>query len=471
VRENCNGRPHDNWTWNHARADQHPPKDWGDAYVWLALAGRGAGKTRSGSEWTHRYARANPGCYIGLVAPTTSDARDVIVEGNSGILATAHPAFRPEWEPSKRRLTWPNGSTATTFSDDTPERLRGPQHHALWFDELAAYKNLDTTWSNALFGLRLGQHPKVLITTTPKPLKFLRDLVADEQTIVRTASTYDNLDNLARTYRDTVIARYAGTALGEQELHAQILDDNFGEALWVPGDLRNDQDMPIPATELGWHVIAVDPGVTTGGDATGIVVMAATGEREPQRRRGVVLADITMVKASPEQWSQRIVNTYHALPQPCIVIAESNQGGELVSTVIHQIDPTVPVSLVHSHKSKEVRADPVVMAYRMHRVVHVPGLTDLEGEMTGWIPGISKESPNRIDALVHGMTALLINSNALRTYGAVRRASTSTRGFYSAEGITARSASLADLQARRETRWGRRPKTAGAAQTEQASTG
>jgi len=430
----------------------------GEHYYAEGFVNHNSGKTRAGSEWTHRYARANPGCYIGLIAPTTSDARDVIVEGESGILATSHPAFRPEWEPSKRRLTWPNGSTATTFSDDTPERLRGPQHGAIWFDELAAYKNLDTTWSNALFGLRLGQHPKLLITTTPKPLRFLRELVKDPQMIVSTASTYDNIANLAVTFRQTVIKRYEGTALGEQELNAIILEDDFGEAMWIPSDIQR-LDIPIQQSELGWHVIAVDPGVTTGGDATGIVVMAATSEREPQRRRGVVLADQTMVKASPEQWAQRIVSTYHALPQPCVVIAESNQGGELVSTVIHQIDPTVPVSLVHSHKSKQVRAEPVVMAYRMGRVVHMDkNLGDLEAEMTSWIPGISPESPNRIDALVHGLTALLVKSDSLRSYGSIRRASTSERGLHSVEAIKPRSSALADLQARRESRWSPRRK-------------
>ena len=418
-RVGCNGKPHDNWLWKHGRWDQHPPKDWGDAYVLLVLSGRGSGKTRMGSEWVHRLARTYPGCYIGMIAPTVDAARDVLIEGDAGIMRTANPAFKPGWEPSKRKITWPNGSQAQTFSADMPERLRGPQHHFLLLDEAASFKNFEEAWSNALFGLRLGAAPKVLVTTTPKPRQWLRDLANDPQVMVRRVSTYANISNLAETYRSTVIKRYEGTALGAQELEGAILDDDFGEALWADTDFRV-ADMPIPESEIGWHVIAVDPAVTSGGDETGIIVAAATNDREITKRKAVVVADHTVTEGGPEVWVQRVVDVYRVTPQPCVVLVEANQGGELIGGMIKQVDPTIPVSYVHATRSKEVRADPIVLAYRMGRVWHKPGLEDLQEQQTTWIPGISKESPGRIDAVVWALHGLLIDAKLLKTYGRIR---------------------------------------------------
>jgi phage terminase large subunit-like protein len=446
-REGCDGRAHGNWTWNHARWDQHPPTEWGDAYIYCVLSGRGSGKTRMGSEWVHRLARAYPGCYIGMIAPTVDSARDTLVEGESGVMRTANPAFRPVWEPSKRRITWPNGSQAVTFSADLPERLRGPQHGFLWFDEAGSFKNFEETWSNALFGLRLGDAPKVLITTTPRPRQWLRDMVEDPQAIVRRVSTYANIHNLAETYRATVIKRYEGSALGQQELEGVILDDDFGEALWMDSDVQ-EADIPIPAEDLHWHVVAVDPAVTSGGDETGIIVAAATAEKDPARRKSAVLGDYTVTGAGPDVWVKRVIDVYRATPQPCVVLVESNQGGELIGGMIHQIDKTIPISYVHAHKSKEVRADPIVLAYRMGRVLHKTGLVDLKNQMTTWIPGVSKESPGRIDALVHAMTALLIDPRLLRSYGRIKVAGnvTDVRTY-----ATKRSPALAKIQSRRSS--------------------
>lgn len=450
TRPQCDGKPHDNWLWPHARWDQHPPKDWGDAYVLLVLSGRGSGKTRMGSEWVHRLARAHPGCFIGMVAPTVDAARDVLIEGDAGILRTANPAFRPNWEPSKRKLTWPNGSQAQTFSGDMPERLRGPQHHYLLFDEAASFKNFDEAWSNALFGLRLGIAPKVLITTTPKPRQWLRDLAEDPQVLVRRVSTYANIANLAETYKATVIKRYEGTALGQQELEGILLDDDFGEALWQDTDFRV-ADMPFPETEIGWHVIAVDPAVTSGGDETGIIVGAATAERDIAKRKAVVVGDHTVTDGGPEVWVQRVVDVYHQTPQPCMVLVEANQGGELIGGMINQVAPEVPVSYVHATRSKEVRADPIVLAYRMGRVWHKPGLEALQEQQTTWIPGVSKESPGRIDALVWALYGLLIDPKLLRTYGRIRTMGsvTNIRTF-----TAKRSTALADLS---DQNLGRRP--------------
>lgn len=442
-RPECNGKPHDNWLWPHARWDQHPPRDWGDAYCCLIVSGRGSGKTKAGSEWVHRLARQYPGCFIGVIAPTVDAARDVIVEGESGILRTANPAFRPTWEPTKRKITWPNGSTAQTFSADMPERLRGPQHGWLWMDEAASFKNFDDVWSNALFGLRLGAAPKVLVTTTPKPRQWLRDLAADPQVIVRRVSTYANIHNLAETYKATVIRRYEGTALGSQELEGVILDDDFGEALWFDSDFRV-AEMPIPETDLGWHVVAVDPAVTSGGDETGIIVAAATPERDVAKRKAVVEGDYTVADGGPEIWVQRVVDVYRQTPQPCVVLVEANQGGELIGGMINQVDATIPVSYVTATKSKEVRADPVVLAYRMGRVWHKPGLEALQSQQTTWIPGITKESPGRLDALVWAIHALLINPKLLKTYGRVHTVGSVTNiRTYAAK----RSPVLADIGA------------------------
>jgi phage terminase large subunit-like protein len=420
-RPDCDGKPHDNWLWAHARWDQHPPKDWGDAYVLLCLSGRGAGKTRQGSEWVHRLARQYPGCFIGMVAPTVDSARDTLVEGESGVMRTANPAFKPFWEPSKRKVTWPNGSQAQTFSADMPERLRGPQTNFLWMDEAGSFKNFDETWSNALFGLRLGDAPKVLITTTPRPRQWLRDLAIDPQVIVRRVSTYRNISNLAETYRSTVIRRYEGTALGQQELEGVILDDDFGEALWMDSDFRV-AEQPIPEADLGWHVIAVDPAVTSGGDETGIIVAAASNERDAGKRKAVVQSDHTVIDGGPEVWVQRVVDLYRLTPQPCVVLVEANQGGELIGGMIHQLAPDIPISYVHATRSKEVRADPIVLAYRMGRVWHRPGLEALQEQQTTWIPGFSKESPGRIDALVWAIYGLLIDGKLLKSYGRVRTA-------------------------------------------------
>lgn len=443
-RVGCDGLPHDNWVWNHARWDQHPPQNWGKAYIYCILSGRGSGKTRTGAEWVHRIARTHPGCYIGMIAPSVDAARDVLVEGESGILRTANPAFQPVWEPSKRKVTWPNGSTAQTFSADMPERLRGPQHGWLWLDEAGSFKNFEETWSNALFGLRLGDAPKVLITTTPRPRQWLREMVANPQAIIQRVSTYANIHNLADSYRDTVIKRYEGTALGQQELEGVILDDDFGEALWMDSDFRV-ADIPIARADLGWHVVGVDPAVTSGGDSTGIIVCAATTEKDPAMRRAAVLGDYTVVGAGPEVWVQKVISVYRSTPQPCVVLVEANQGGELIGGMIHQIDKTIPVSYVTAHKSKEVRADPVVLAYRMGRVFHTPGLIDLQNEQTTWIPGVSKESPGRIDALVHGLTALLIDPRLLRSYGRIKSAGVKNIRTYEAK----RSRALVSIQSRR----------------------
>ena len=288
-------------------------------------------------------------------------------------------------------------------------------------DEAGSFRNFEETWSNALFGLRLGAAPKVLVTTTPRPRQWLRDLVANPQTITRRVSTYANIQNLAATYKETVIKRYEGTTLGQQELEGVILEDDFGEALWMESDFRiSDGSVDSDGGELGWHVIGVDPAVTSGGDETGIIVAAATTERDPAKRHAVVMSDHTVVDGGPDVWVRKVIDVYRLTPQPCIVVVEANQGGELIGGMIHQLAPDVPVSYARAVKSKEVRADPIVLAYRMGRIKHRPGLTKLQEQQTQWIPGVSKESPGRIDACVWALHSLLIDPRLLRSYGRVR---------------------------------------------------
>ena len=268
-RQGCDGKPHDDWLWNHARADQHPPQD-DDWVVWLLLSGRGSGKTRTGSEFTHRMtSQVGRMAFIGATGP---DARDIMIEGESGLKATAPPGFMPRFEPSKRRLTWPNGCLGTVFSAEEPDRLRGPEHAYAWVDEPAHFALIQEVWDNLMFGLRIGSRPRVVCTTTPKPRPWLKALSKEPRTRIARASTYDNLDNLAPTFAERIIARYQGTRLGRQELHGEILEDVEG-ALWTWELIEPTRIVEAPP--LARVVVAVDPagGAKRTNDETGIIVV------------------------------------------------------------------------------------------------------------------------------------------------------------------------------------------------------
>lgn len=412
------------WDWSvWGRPEQQAPE--GNWNVWLVLAGRGFGKTRLASEWVREEAKYTTTGQrrFALVARTAADVRDVIVEGESGILNVSPPSERPHYEPSKRRLTWPNGNVATLFTADEPDSLRGPQFTHAWGDEVAAWRQTPdaagmTAWDNLRVGTRLGQYPKLLVTTTPKRVPLLYSLLkeAEKTDIVKVTrgSTLDNSGNLSAAYLDTMLGIYEGTALAKQELYGEMLDDVEG-ALWSEEMVQASREMAYPlSTPL--RVIGVDPSVAENPkDECGIVVCASTADGDLYKRRAWVLEDAS-VHGSPQVWAQKVVDM--ARKWGCPVVAEVNQGGALVKNAIHTIDPSVTVLEVHSKYGKALRAEPVTMAYQQGRVHHVGYHVDLESQMYSWIPGEGK-SPDRIDALVHALTALLIKPPAGFTGGKI----------------------------------------------------
>ena len=401
------------WTFWGRPEQQAPPGD--DWNLWLLLAGRGFGKTRTAAEWVREQAKyTNTGQRrFALVARTAADVRDVIVEGESGIINVSPPSERPHYEPSKRRLTWPNGNTATLFTADEPDSLRGPQFTHAWGDEVAAWRQTPdaagmTAFDNLRVGTRLGSKPKLILTTTPKRVPLLYQLITESEkkpgeVIVTKGSTMDNRGNLSDSYMTAIMGVYEGTRLAQQELFGEMLSDVEG-ALWVPELIDRGRVMELPmGTPL--RVIGVDPSVAENPrDECGIVVCASTGERDLYKRNAWVLEDAS-IHGSPTVWAEKVVQMARKWGAP--VVAEVNQGGALVRNAINTIDPTVKVLEVHSKYGKALRAEPITLAYEQSRVHHVDYLPDLESQMISWIPGEGK-SPDRVDALVHALTALMI---------------------------------------------------------------
>lgn len=380
-----------------ARSNQlAPPGDWA---VWLMLAGRGFGKTRSAAEWARHIVDSGKGKRGALVGQTASAVRDVIIEGESGLMSVFPPWQRPQYEPSKRRITFHNGTIATTYSADAPELLRGPQHDWAWCDELAAWKRAKAAWDNLMLGLRLGTNPQVCVSTTPKPLKLLMELARSDRTVITKGTTYDNLENLAQNFKEQVLGRYEGTTLGRQELYAELLDELPGAA-WKRSTIDAGRIDKEPT--LDRKIVSVDPATTSNDDSdeTGIVV---AGKAD---RRGYLLADLSM-RAAPLAWAKRVVSAYYEWDANEI-IAESNQGGDMVKTTIHTVNPDVPVRLIHASKGKSARAEPVSAKYEQGLVHHVGIFGELEDQMCNWQPG--EKSPDRLDAMVHAFTDLLLKN-------------------------------------------------------------
>lgn len=380
-----------------ARAEQLPPP--GMWRAWVILAGRGWGKSRTGAEWVRAQVKAARAGRIALVARTAADVRDVIVEGESGILAISPKGERPTWEPSRRRLTWPNGAQATTYSADEPDQLRGPQHDLCWADELAAWRYPDA-WDQVRFGLRLGDHPRVVVTTTPRPTQTIRDLIASTDTVVTRGRTRDNAVNLAPGVVAELERRYAGSRLGRQELDGEVLDDSAG-ALWRWQWI--DTARVAKAPDLRRVVVAVDPAITAHdeSDETGIVVAGVGYDG-----RGYVLADESG-RYRPEEWARKVASAYTA-HRADAVIAEGNQGGDMVSSVLRSAGGAgMPVRIVHAKRGKATRAEPVAVLYEQGRVSHVGALSRLEDQLTTWDPASARESPDRLDALVYAVTELM----------------------------------------------------------------
>lgn len=396
-----------------ARSDQLPPDETaeGPAWrTWLLLGGRGAGKTRAGAEWVRALATERPGYApakvrrIALIAETIDQARSVMVEGVSGIMAVHRGDEPPKFERGAKRLIWPNGAIAELFSAEDPDSLRGPQFGAAWCDELAKWRHPDASWDMLQFGLRMGDRPRALVTTTPRAIPLLRRLMADPGTVTARARTSDNAANLAPGFLEAVTERYGGTRLGRQELDAEILDDIEG-ALWRREPIEADRRRAAP--ELGRVVIAVDPPVSSGAraDACGIVV-AGRGLAD---ERAYVLEDATLERAAPAQWAGHVAALFRRHQADCVV-AEVNQGGDLVETVLRQADPDLPVRQMRASRGKWLRAEPVALLYARGLVSHVGSHPELEDQMCVLTPeGLARgRSPDRVDALVWALTELML---------------------------------------------------------------
>jgi phage terminase large subunit-like protein len=373
----------------------------GDWRVWLILAGRGFGKTRTGAEFVREQVISGKVGRVALVGATAADVRDTMIEGESGLLAVFPPEERPRYEPSKRRVTFHNGATASAFSADEPDRLRGPNHDLAWADELAAWRYVDA-WDQLMLGLRLGDHPRVVVTTTPRPTELIRRLArSDDGTVhVTTGSTYENSANLAPDFIAEMRRRYEGTRLGRQELEAQILDDVEG-ALWDRAVI--DETRVTNTPPLRRIVVAIDPAVTSGekSDETGIVVAGVA-----QNGEAYVLDDRTM-RASPSDWASAAIAAYHR-HNADMIVAEANQGGDLVESVLRAVDPRVPIHLVRASRGKRTRAEPVAAIYEQRRAHHVGFFPELEDQLCSWVPDIGS-SPDRLDALVWALTDLIVD--------------------------------------------------------------
>jgi phage terminase large subunit-like protein len=391
-----------------ARPNQLPPpgEDW---FVWLLLAVRGFGKTRTLSEFVIERVNAGTAKRVALVAATAADARDVLTEGHSGILACAPAWNRPVYEPSKRRLTWPSGAIATLYSADEPERLRGPQHDTAAVDELGSWRRPEA-WDNLLFGLRLGERPRCAVATTPRPTRLIRGLVAREggDVVITRGSSYENRANLASDFIDRIIKKYEGTGLGRQELMGELLLDAPG-ALWTHDQIEALRRTREP--DLARIVVAIDPSGSSDEDADETGIIAAGVDRDGH---GWVLADVSG-RYPPTEWAKRAVELYRTLKADRIV-AETNFGGAMVEATIRAIDPNVSFRAVTASRGKVARAEPIAALYEQGRVFHRGPFDALEDEMAAFTSNFDRAkagfSPGRVDALVWAITDLMVQPMA-----------------------------------------------------------
>jgi phage terminase large subunit-like protein len=390
-----------------ARTAQLPPS--GDWTTWLMLGGRGSGKTRAGAEWVRaRAADPDLGGPIALVGETMEQARAVMVEGESGLLAIHPDDERPKFDRSRNALKWPNGNEALLMSGSEPERFRGPQFAVGWCDEVGKWPNAEAAWDMLQFGLRLGQNPQQVATTTPRPTRLIKRLLADPLTVVTRMRTADNKKMLARSFLGEIVGRYGGTHLGRQELDGELIED-LPDAMWKRSELEAARLSERPALQR--IVVAVDPPVTghKRSDGCGIVVAATcdTG--------AVVLCDRSLKPAPPLRWAQAAVRAFKDY-QADAVVAEVNQGGDLVKEMLRQVDPNVPVIAVHATRGKWLRAEPVAALYAQQKIRHMAGLSELEDEMCSFGPnGLADgHSPDRLDALVWALTELMLGKSVPR---------------------------------------------------------
>lgn len=399
------------WDWKFwARPNQLPPdlSQSGAAWqTWILLAGRGFGKTRVGAEFVRSQVELGKVGRVALVAPTAGDARDIMVEGESGLLSVCPPWNRPMWEPTKRRVTWPSGAIATTYSADEPERLRGPQHDLSWCDELCSWRYPDT-WDQMQLGLRLGLSPRTVVTTTPKPIKLVKRILADPMTAITRGSTFENAANLAGSFIHGIEQAYEGTRLGRQEIYAEVLEDVDG-ALWTTEMIeaaRWPRDVsPPPMRRV---VVAVDPAVssTKTSDETGIIVVGISADN-----RAFVLEDLSC-RTSPEKWVREAIRAFHT-HRADRIIGEVNNGGDLIESLLRSVDRSIPYKAVRASRGKFVRAEPASALYEQNRVWHVGTFPKLEEQMCQFSADMNRAaygSPDRVDALVWGLTELVLQN-------------------------------------------------------------
>jgi len=403
------------WAWRFwARPGQLPPGTLGaesqrsNWIHWVPLAGRGWGKTRVGAETVRIWGEV-PTEKIHLVGPTTAAVRSVMIDGPSGLMSCYPPYRRPDYEPSKHRVIFPSGAIAETFSADEPERLRGPQCSKYWADEPCAWRFLQEAWDNLMFGFRLGSDPRGVCTTTPKPFKWLRDIIADPNTVTTRHSTKENRANLAKAFFESIIRKYEGTRLGRQEIEAEILEDIPG-ALWTRQliEAGRVKEYPQPLSRV---VVAVDPAVSSGEESseTGIVIVGLSFAGHVY-----VLADLTL-RGTPLEWARVAVAAMRNF-RADLIVGEVNNGGDLVEANVRTINPNVPFRKVRASRGKLVRAEPVANLYEQGRVHHFGALEQLEDQMCSYVPAGDMASPDRMDAMVWGITELLIDTDQTPTY-------------------------------------------------------
>lgn len=393
----CDGDPHEGFPYQHARSDQWPPPgvDW---FTWILMGGRGSGKTRAGSEYTRQASKKIP--QISLIGQTATAVRDVMIEDpDSGIIKVFERyGEKVRYEPTKRRIVLPNGAITRVFSAEEPDRLRGPQHGFIWFDEPAHFPKIQEVWDMALLGLRKGVRTHIALTTTPLPTKWMRARIAEATTRLSRVSTYANLKNLAPNVAQVILSRYEGTRLGRQELHGEILEDVEG-ALWAMSMIEYEV---APLEQMDRIVIGVDPAgsVKRTSDETGIVAAGKIGDF------AYVIEDITG-KYTPEGWARAAIALHNKLSADAIVV-ERNYGGDMVKANLKANGFTGRIIEVNATRGKKVRAEPIVSKYEQHFVKHFPGLGELEDEQTTWVPESNDPSPNRLDAAVWALTDLLL---------------------------------------------------------------
>lgn len=403
IQKELQRRQQYNWHLN-ARTNQLPPQ--GNWHTWLILAGRGFGKTRTGAETIRYWAEQGISRRIALIGKSIYEARSVMVEGTSGLLSCHPPQTRPRLTQSGRRLEWANGCIATLYGAEQYEQLRGPQFDAVWIDELAKFRHQQKLWEQIMLCLRLGQHPRSIITTTPKPSQFLQSLIKDPNVVVTKGTTFDNQANLAPNFLATIVQQFSQTQLGAQELYAELLTEQEG-ALWRR-HMIHYQEPEILADgtfALERIVVAIDPATThhENSDETGIVVVGLDAQKN-----AYVLEDLSG-RLSPGDWGERAVNAYWRYKADRI-IAEVNKGGDLVERVIRSRDATVSFRAVRATRGKITRAEPIAALYEQKRVFHLRPFSQLETQMCEYTPHTTRYSPDRLDALVWGLTELLLES-------------------------------------------------------------